>query len=85
MMRANMVDLVMSPDGMAYRAADNAEAFVSVLESSHVRRLVDAAQWVAQEFADDTHAGIAAKDCDGSSGDGPKNWMSRPPVTSEVQ
>ena len=84
MMRASMVDLVMSSDGMAYRAADNAEAFVSVLESSYVLRLVDTAQWVAQEFADDTRAGMRRR-LRAVLGRWVEELDDRPPVSSEVQ
>ncbi|MFI6228516.1 ABC-three component system middle component 2 [Micromonospora echinospora] len=84
MMRAGMVDLVMSTDGMAYRAADNAAAFVGVLESSYVTRLVEIAQWIAEEFAGDTRAGMRQR-MRATLGRWVEELDSRPPIVNEVQ
>ncbi|MCL7457796.1 hypothetical protein M8I35_11455 [Micromonospora sp. MSM11] len=84
MMRAGMVDLVMSTDGMGYRAADNAAAFVGVLESSYVTRLVETAQWIAEEFAYDTHAEMRQR-MRATLGRWVEEFDSHPPITSEVQ
>lgn len=84
MMRAHMVDLVMTTDGITYRAADDAEAFVSVLESAYVLRLVDTAQWVAQEFAAENHLAMRQR-LRALLGRWAEELDARPPVTSEVQ
>ncbi|MEU5943863.1 ABC-three component system middle component 2 [Micromonospora sp. NPDC047548] len=84
MMRANMVDLAISTGGMKYVAADNAEAFVSALESSYVLRLIDTAQWVAQEFTDDTHEETRRR-LRRILGRWTEELDERPPTTEEVQ
>ncbi|MGN9890718.1 ABC-three component system middle component 2 [Micromonospora sp. L31] len=84
MMRAGMVDLVMSTDGMAYRAADNASAFVSVLESPYATRLVEIAQWIADEFSDDSHTEMRQR-MRATLGRWVQEFDSHPPIASEVQ
>jgi ABC-3C biological conflict system middle component len=84
MMRAHMVDLVMTADGITYRAADDAEAFINVLESPYVLRLVDTAQWVVQEFAAESHLAMRQR-LRAVLGRWTEELDARPPVTSEVQ
>jgi hypothetical protein len=84
MMRADMVNLAISTDGMKYMAADNAEAFVSALESSYVLRLIDTAQWVAQEFTDATHEETRRR-LRGILGRWTEELSERPPTAEEVQ
>lgn len=84
MMRAGMVDLVMSTQGVAYRAADNAAAFIGVLESSYVARLVEIAQWIAEEFADDTRPRMRQR-MRATLGRWVEEFDSHPPTSSEVQ
>jgi hypothetical protein len=49
--RAGLVEVVVDTEGIAYRATEQASAFVGVLESDYLLMLKNRVQWVAQEFA----------------------------------
>jgi hypothetical protein len=51
MMRAGLVNLVPTESGIEYRAGENADGFLSLLESAHVRILRDRADWVTSSEA----------------------------------
>ncbi|WNV82150.1 ABC-three component system middle component 2 [Umezawaea sp. Da 62-37] len=51
MIRAGLVEMVVSGEGIEYKATDQAASFVDVLEAEYLLKLKERAQWVAMEFA----------------------------------
>nr|WP_158255716.1 ABC-three component system middle component 2 [Amycolatopsis sp. BJA-103] len=51
MIRASLVEISVDGGGIAYRATDQAESFIDVLEAKYLLQLKERARWVAQEFA----------------------------------
>ncbi|GAA2028351.1 hypothetical protein GCM10009740_17380 [Terrabacter terrae] len=58
MMRAGMVEAHASEAGLEYAASEEAESFLGVLESSHLRHLIASASWVVEEFGDQDESAI---------------------------
>ncbi|TDD29239.1 threonine transporter [Kribbella turkmenica] len=50
MMRADMVDMLTTDEGLVYRAGEEAAPFLQLLRSDHVASLVRVAEWVVDEF-----------------------------------
>ncbi|MGW0990283.1 ABC-three component system middle component 2 [Streptomyces sp. NPDC002486] len=48
--RAGMAQLLVTPNGIAYHASEDAPGFLKILEAPYVSRLQDRAAWVAAEL-----------------------------------
>lgn len=54
MMTRELVEREVGPQGIRYRAGENAGTFLSSLESEYLRGLKDRASWLIQTFGDNT-------------------------------
>lgn len=61
MRRAHLVDAVADETGMAYRAADEAPAFVNLMRTEYAEALKSRASWLVSEFADLDADAMAAR------------------------
>lgn len=52
MVRAGMIDALATPDGLLYRARDEARPFLQLLRSPHTTSLAVVAEWIAHEFSE---------------------------------
>jgi hypothetical protein len=58
MMRAGMIEAHANEAGVEYAASEEAGAFLGLLESSHLRRLIASASWVVEEFGDQDESAV---------------------------
>jgi hypothetical protein len=63
MIRAGLINVRVSADGILYAASERAISFLKLLEASYVRDLKERADWVVSRYADDDQS--AAQDEDG--------------------
>jgi hypothetical protein len=58
MLRAGLIDMRASDDGIRYEAGDEAHSFVSALASSYITELRSRSQWVVEQFGALSEAAI---------------------------
>lgn len=80
MVRAGMVEVLATPEGLLYRAGDDAAPFLQLLRSEHVADLSTAARWVAEELGGLTEPELRGRLSDVS---GRWRWEIEPPPMSE--
>lgn len=61
MRRVHLVDAVVDDSGVAFRASDEAAAFVSLMRTPYAEALKERAAWLAGEFADLDAQGLAER------------------------
>lgn len=52
LVRVGLVEMVTEKEGIEFVAADSAQSFLNLLESTHARRLQAQAEWVIENFDD---------------------------------
>lgn len=52
MMTRGLIDVVVKPEGFYYTATESANAFLTMLSSAYIKKLVDRAEWMANAFGD---------------------------------